>query len=66
MIEKEDGLLEIEFEATIRDIRYQIDTVGDKVAKMTIEFYATIENQDAINRLQQPEENVMVRMCRKG
>jgi flagellar motor switch protein FliM len=50
------------FTGVIRNITSRIDEVGDKVAKMTIEFYATNGNLEAVQALQQPETMVNVSM----
>jgi hypothetical protein len=64
----------VQFEATIKEkkafcfigqikkVTSKIDVVGDKVASMTIDFYATNENLREINAMQQPEKNVEITM----
>jgi len=52
----------VEFNAVIKSITSKIDVVGDKVAKVTIEFLATDKNLTAITLLQQPETQVKIIM----
>jgi hypothetical protein len=56
----------VRFTALIKSIKYSIDVAGDKQGKMTLEFYATTANQDAINRLQVPDAMVDVEMALQG
>jgi len=52
------------FIGQIKRVTSKIDICGDKVASMTIDFYATNENLQKINAMQQPEMNVEFSMKR--
>lgn len=55
---KREARLPFKFIGQIKRVTSKIDIVGDKVASMTIDFYATDENLREINAMQQPEMNV--------
>jgi hypothetical protein len=55
---KKQERVKLECLAVIQDISYRIDGVGDKVGSVKLTFRPTVDNQDQINRLQQPDQEV--------